>query len=152
MSQIQNDFNKNYFKIYGDDKVNNIKIKNIIPYDIYKIIYTQGFRPIKMIHSNYWIDKNLPFDFVLCKNIGENIYYYNKYDVHINDEYNEYFLFFNHITHNFLGKQLNINNNGLIKNLSRFCCQFKYNNYIYEIVENSNLLDNSFIVNIIDDY
>lgn len=87
-----------------------------------------------MIHSNYWSNKDLSFDFVLCKNINENIYYYNKYDAHINDEYNEYFLFFDHNTHYFLERIINKNNKGLNKNLPRFCCYFNYNNNVYEII------------------
>ena len=147
---MHNIIDTKYFKIYGDNKVNNVKIKNIIPYDIYQIIYTQGYRPIKMIHSNYWIDKNLPFNFVLCKNIGENIYYYDKLYANINDNFNEYFLFFNHDTHYFLGRRKNINNNGLNKKLSRFCCNFEYDDYIYQISEAPNLIDNSFIITKID--
>lgn len=36
----------NQFKIYSEHFINNIKIKSIIPYDIYNIICIQGFRPI----------------------------------------------------------------------------------------------------------
>ena len=150
--ELKNNSNQDHFKIYGENIVNNIKLKNVIPIDIYRIIYTYGYRPIKMKHSNYWEDKNLPFDFVICKNIGENIYYYNRFDAHINDNYNEYFLFFDHNTHNYLGKSLNLNNNGSNKYLSRFCCIFIYNNYIYEINETSNLDDNSFNINKLDNY
>lgn len=125
----------NQFKIYGEHLINNIKIKSIISHDIYNIISIQGFIPIKIIHSNYWLIKYLSFNFVLSKNINENIYYYNKYDTYINDEYNEYFLFFDHNMHYFLERIINKNNKGLNKNLSRFCCYFNYNNNVYEIIE-----------------
>ena len=141
------------FKIYGEHYINNVKIKNIIPIDIYNIICNQGFRPIKMIHSNSWAtNEDLSFDFVLCKNINENIFYYDRYDAHIDDEYNEYFLFFDHKTHYFLDRIKNRNNKGLNENLPRFCCYFTYNNNKYEIIESSSLLDNSFIINKINYY
>lgn len=99
-----------------------------------------------MFHSNYLIDENLPFNFILYKNIVKDIYYYDKLYVNINDNFNEYFLFFNHDMYYFLGRKKNINNNGLFKNLSCFCCNFEYDDYIYQITETPNLIDNSFII------